>query len=490
MARLTKPPSDRDDEEESNMLGTALTRQRPGRASANPGSLSPSPAASFSSDKENRESSPNAVRQSNSKSKVMPPPRFPTPASAEPTPPHTNKRRRLGERDAPNASQAAYQRQLDLEGDIQYYDPDQPMEERRAVRKGIRDLARELTDSRTEFLAPGSSGLVDTLNKANEIFHGVKQTSDATLDSRLLVSTADLSARRATQLRLGDSAPGIDVDEFVMRCISFMRKGPGDNDAALSSSSTQRHRRRRDDSDDDNVVLEGSGDEGDAENWEWLGRKACFPNNLRPPVPGFLLGPLSVQKKVRRQTQRRERLQKRDPRDAVRPEELKAKDLEKVENSNLTTLCKNILELLSRKQVEGESKVEREATEDMSDDQLRALMAKYCITDDGGLSFFHFVINPRSFGQTVENLFYISFLIRDGNVGIGKDSNMLPTLHVSQPRSSKEIKDQAIQKHQAIFHLDFPTWEDLIEVFEIKECMIPNRRSVDGTQVSATGWYG
>ena len=269
---------------------------------------------------------------------------------------------------------------------------------------------------------------MDTLNKANEIFNTVKQTSDATLDSRLLVSAADLSARRATQLKFGDTVPGIDVDDFVMKCISFMRKGPSDSEAALYGSSSQRRRPRRDDSDDDGSLIEGNGDEGDAENWEWLGRKACFPNNIRPPVPGFLLGPLSVQKRLRKQTQRRERLQKRDPRDAIRPEELKAQDLEKVENSNLTTLCKNILDLLSRKQLEGERAVEREYTPSMSREEIKALMAKYHIADDGGLSFFHFIINPKSFGQTVENLFYVSFLIRDGNVGVEKDSSMLPTL--------------------------------------------------------------
>ena len=58
-------------------------------------------------------------------------------------------------------------------------------------------------------------------------------------------------------------------------------------------------------------------------------------------------------------------------------------------------------------------------------------MDKYGMSDDGGVQFFRFVVNPKSFGQTVENLFYTSFLIRDGSVAISKDSNMLPTLRKS-----------------------------------------------------------
>lgn len=276
-----------------------------------------------------------------------------------------------------------------------------------------------------------STGLVDTVNKANDIYTNVKQTSDATLDSRLLVTTGDLSARRSQHLKLGDSQQGVDVNEFVTKCVSFMRKGPSDSDTGLSGPSTQRRRRTRNDSDDGESAGEGSADEGDAFNWEWLGRKACFPHNIRPPVPGFLLGPLSVQKKIRKQTQRRERLQKRDPRDVVRPEEVKSKDFEKVENSNLTSLCAKILGQLQAVQAEGKKKVEQEATDDMTDAEVLAIMTKHHVADDEGLPFFQVVINPRSFGQTVENLFYISFLIRDGLVGIGQDSNGLPTLRES-----------------------------------------------------------
>ena len=285
-------------------------------------------------------------------------------------------------------------------------------------------------------MQPNSTGLADTITRANEIYTNVKQTSDAILDSRLLVTTSDLTAKKTSQLVLGDASQGVDVEEFISKCISFMRRGETDAEGSAPGSANPRRRRRGDDSDAELSAADRSGDEGDALNWQWLGRKACFPNNVRPAVPGFLLGPLSVQKRARKQTQRRERLQKRDPKDAIRPEVLQAEHLEKRENSNLTALCKNIRDLLVRRQAEGEEKATAEAHAaeargELTEASSQALMDKYGMSDDGGVQFFRFVVNPKSFGQTVENLFYTSFLIRDGSVAISKDNNMLPTLRKS-----------------------------------------------------------
>lgn len=142
MARRAKLSTRRNEDGESQE-NLESRRQTPGRVNLN--SLSPSPAASFSSDKENRQAQADEARQNNGKAINMPPPQMPTSSSANHDSPRSSKKRKLGERNAPNASQTAHERELAKVGDRRFYDPDQSMDERRAVRKDFRDLSRELT---------------------------------------------------------------------------------------------------------------------------------------------------------------------------------------------------------------------------------------------------------------------------------------------------------------------------------------------------------
>ena len=498
MARLAK--LSRDEEEHDDISDTdGMPSQR--STLHNAVSLSPSSSVSFSSDKENR----TAILPSRTfKAQVvsMAPPTLPTPRSSDPDSERASKRRRLTERDAPaaNPSQTAHARLLANLDDKDFYDPEQDIDQRRKIRKDYRDLSKDLTDSKTEFLASESTGLYRTVSKANDLYGEVRQTSDATLDSRLLVSAADLSAKRTEQLQLGDATQGIDIDDFVGRCIIFMRRGD-------SAQGSQRRQRRQGYDEDDDA------DEGDGFNWSYMGAALCIPHNVRPPTPGFLLGPLSVQKKARKQTQRTQRLQKRDPNEAVRPEELKVKDVEKNESNSLTTICTQIRSLLQKTQNEGSQKVEAEVTNDMGEEEIAALCTKWNVCTDGGVPLFNFVVNPHSFGQTVENLFYISFLIRDGTCGIGQVDGQ-PTLRKSScpmmmsllpitsyqehiltryadatnASSKEELNEQNKQKHQAVFHLDHPTWEDLISAFEIKRSIIPHREPDEEVRDGHAGW--
>ncbi len=131
-----------DDEEQDAEVQTRAGRAQREQERVNVESLSPSPVASFSSDKENRGVAGGSTART-SKAKSMGPPQATPSDRATPRP---NRKRKLGERDgAPNATQAAHQQQLDDVGNRNFYDPEQSMEERRAVRKDYRDLSRELT---------------------------------------------------------------------------------------------------------------------------------------------------------------------------------------------------------------------------------------------------------------------------------------------------------------------------------------------------------
>ncbi|KAK2624843.1 hypothetical protein QTJ16_006036 [Diplocarpon rosae] len=353
------------------------------------------------------------------------------------------------------------------------YDPDQPINVRRRIRKGLRDLDRTLQNNRAEYLLPNSTGLRDTLIAANTLSKKVKQTSDATIDAKLLATAADYSYRKTVALITGDTSQGIDIDEFLIKIRQFMRRG---DDAEAAPSSTQRA--RRDDGEDD----------GEALNWAYLGRNACIMHNLRPSVPGFLLGPLSVEKRTKRNIVRKATL-KHTQIQATRPEVLQAGDVKKDKNNNLSDLCKSIKEELTQRCAKNQGAVESLANDSMSEAEVRELMDRFDIAEDGGLAYFKFVINPWSFGQTVENIFYVSFLIRDGAAGISTDDRGLPYLNICSDEE-REIAVKGDQpKHQAVISIDMNKWESLIEAFDIKEPMIRHREEEEYGNVGAKGWY-
>lgn len=356
----------------------------------------------------------------------------------------SNKRQRIqvngGQRPQREQPPPLSQVEIDEQEDLKHYDPDQDPEERRLALKGMRELTRDLQDSRPNYLNPDNDGLHDTIRQQNELFSSVKQTNDACMDSRLLTNVSDLAYKKSQLAARGEGhGQGIDVDDFVSKCISFMRQG---GEPRRGISSTQRTRAGGRGANDDDE--EEDGDIGDALNWEWLGTQACFPVNSRPPAPAFLLGPLSVQKRVRAPRVRKERSQKQAHVETTRPEELKVADLERNEKSNLVSLCKNIYKHMNTLRNTASAQAEEEASHlgaESTDADVLKILARHDLCDDGGLQLMKFALHPTSFGQTVENLFYISFLIKDNMVGVNTDEqgmiSMRKSFSMNRPGSGR-----------------------------------------------------
>ncbi|XP_075498867.1 non-structural maintenance of chromosomes element 4 homolog A-like isoform X2 [Primulina tabacum] len=90
------------------------------------------------------------------------------------------------------------------------------------------------------------------------------------------------------------------------------------------------------------------------------------------------------------------------------------------------------------------------------------------------------MFNRNSFAQTVENLFALSFLVKDGRVHIDVDEN---GSQIAMPRngpSAEDIKNGVVTSHQFIFRFDFDDWKLMkSHVPEGKELM-PHRDAVFG----------
>ncbi|KAG5960999.1 hypothetical protein E4U58_004463 [Claviceps cyperi] len=415
-------------------------------------------------------------------------------SSEAPSTPGSKRKRTVTAAAEPSASRQRSKTPED-NSDKDVFDPDQPLHERRLLQRDLRNLLKEINENAEEYLQDDCRGLRDAILKANELSKKVRQTTEAAIDSRLLVSTTDLSYRKALRLAHGKYSEGIDVDEFVSKAIAYMRHGAGImDDDAPDLSSTQRQRRtvtrrrsgRHDDVDEDDDEV---GDDGDMMNWPHLGRFACLPNIRRPAIPGFLLGPLSVEKKARKLTKRSAPFRPEELKE-TRPEVLNVDEMAKKEN-DLTAMCTDILQRLHTMQAQTQEAVADLIDDDMEDTEKTGVMHQHGLRSTGGIDLMRFVVNPYSFGQTVENMFYVSFLIRDARIEIELDEHGLPAIAPVErhPGGDETQPRHGASKQQAILSIDEETWREIIDVFQITQPMIPHRQQASQDGPGARGWY-
>ncbi|KAJ2925138.1 hypothetical protein H1R20_g11961, partial [Candolleomyces eurysporus] len=182
-------------------------------------------------------------------------------------------------------------------------------------------------------------------------------------------------------------------------------------------------------------------------DWAKIGRKA-MAKSRRAPAMGFMLGPLSLEQK-KRVIARRARQEKSNE-EARRPQELKEEDIQRSENETVKNVAQ-IEELLS---------------------------------EEGQINLFSFIINPNDFAQSVENMFYLSFLIRDGKVALETTEEGEPIIYVCEPPSDEDYSS-GLKKQQLVLEFDM---KRAIEVFNITESKIPDRPKAE-TKLGDK-WYG
>ncbi|KAJ1744797.1 hypothetical protein LPJ58_006505 [Coemansia sp. RSA 1591] len=179
--------------------------------------------------------------------------------------------------------------------------------------------------------------------------------------------------------------------------------------------------------------------------WATIGTVALSMSRVAPRL-AHAYGPLSVEPRERRRTEGVRRQTANGPTASAHIETMGTEDVRRQENQT-TRLVQKVHRILAER---------------------------------GPINLFRLVINPQSFAQSIENIFYVSFLIRDGRAYIDDDSGQ-PMIEACEPPQQQDYQS-GLAKKQLIFTLDQPTWQEIIDVYGIRESVIPQRRSVRDEQ--------
>eukprot|EP00818_Percolomonas_sp_WS_P009842 CAMPEP_0117451318 /NCGR_PEP_ID=MMETSP0759-20121206/8942_1 /TAXON_ID=63605 /ORGANISM="Percolomonas cosmopolitus, Strain WS" /LENGTH=339 /DNA_ID=CAMNT_0005243907 /DNA_START=166 /DNA_END=1185 /DNA_ORIENTATION=- len=168
--------------------------------------------------------------------------------------------------------------------------------------------------------------------------------------------------------------------------------------------------------------------EDDPIDWKALGAYTS-QYYRRAPVLTFMNGPLALEAKIRKKAVRKAKQLQTGK--SVRPDEV---ELEK-EKHNAEESSKHVAKLHKR------------------------LYKAYRHNDK--LSFWRIVLDPNSFTKTIENIFYYSFLVKDGNAGLRLDEGSAEIM--AAPLAQTEAEGH--ERHQSILRLDYETYLKIVDQY-------------------------
>ena len=156
-------------------------------------------------------------------------------------------------------------------------------------------------------------------------------------------------------------------------------------------------------------------------NWTLLGRECGICFNAAPSGVRFLAGSVDMEgEKIVRKARAKEKANRPEEAAEVRPEVMD-KEASRGDADALSAAEKVMkdLEKLLKKRAKQELQKKADANPDPDNDTKRRL-DQHGTELDGA----KFLMNPKSFTQSVENIFNFSFLVKKGKAGIGVRSPM------------------------------------------------------------------
>ncbi|XP_054430577.1 EP300-interacting inhibitor of differentiation 3 [Pteronotus mesoamericanus] len=293
----------------------------------------------------------------------------------------------------------------------------------RNIRKQYRQLIHNVQQNREDIVNTASDSLTEALEEANVLFDGVSRTREAALDAQFLVLASDLGKEKAKQLNSDmnyfNQVAFCDF-LFIFVGLNWME----DDEHELSGC-------------DDNIALSF---------WETVHKEATSWT-LQAETFHFIFGSFKSQSSAPKHRSEHHKKTHRMEENGDMPTKLRKLDL-----SN-----------------------NQEATEKEVERILGLLQTYFRKYPDTPVSYFEFVIDPKSFSRTVENIFYVSFIIRDGFARIRLDEDRLPILEPININQVGEGNDPSSHgRKQGVISLSLQDWKNIVATFEISEAMITN----------------